>query len=47
LSLQDLRGIIINGFKSAFLSHNARRGLIKKVVDEMESEFSFDRRVII
>jgi adenosine deaminase len=47
LSLQDLRGIIINGFKSAFLSHNTRRELIKRVVDEMESEFGFDRRVII
>ena len=47
LSLQDLRGIIINGFKSAFLPHNQRRALIKKVVDEIESEFGFDRRVII
>ena len=47
LSLQDLRGIIINGFKSAFLPHNERRKLIKSVLDEMEGEFGFEDRIIV
>ena len=47
LTLQDIRTIIINGFKSAFLPHNERRELIRKVVDELEAEFSFEKRVII
>ena len=47
LTLQDIRTIIINGFKSAFLPHNERRDLIKNIVDELESEFSFEKRVIV
>ena len=47
LTLQDIRTIIINGFKSAFLPHNVRRELIRKVVDELEAEFSFEKRVIV
>ena len=47
LTMQDIRTIIINGFKSAFLPHNERRDLIKTVVDELESEFSFEKRVIV
>ena len=38
---------IINGFKSAFLPHNERRELIRNVVDELEAEFSFEKRVIV
>jgi len=47
LTLQDIRTIIINGFKSAFLPHNERRELIREVVDELEAEFSFEKRVIV
>jgi adenosine deaminase len=47
LTMQDIRIIIINGFKSAFLPHNERRDLIKNIVDELESEFSFEKRVIV
>ena len=47
LTLQNIRTIIINGFKSAFLPHNERRDLIKNIVDELESEFSFEKRVIV
>ena len=47
LTFQDIHTIIINGFKSAFLPHNERRELIREVVDELEAEFSFDKRVIV
>ena len=47
LTMQDIRTIIINGFKSAFLPHNERRELIRNVVDELEAEFSFEKRVIV
>ena len=47
LTLQDIRTIIINGFKSAFLPHNERRELIREVVDELETEFNFEKRVIV
>ena len=46
LTKQDLRTIIINGFKGAFLPHNERRELIKNVVAELESEFGFDEKII-
>lgn len=47
LDANDIRRIIINGFKSAFLAHNKRRELIKQVVNELESEFQFEKRVIV
>ena len=47
LSENDIRTIIINGFKSAFLPHNKRRELIRKVVDELEGEFNFSKHLII
>ena len=47
LSENDIRTIIINGFKSAFLPHNKRRELIRKVVDELEDEFNFSKHLII
>ncbi len=46
LTKQDLRTIIINGFKGAFLPHNERRELIKNVVAELESDFGFDQNII-
>ena len=43
LTKQDLRTIIINGFKGAFLPHNERRELIKTVAIELESNFSSEK----
>ena len=43
LSKQDLRTIIINGFKGAFLPHNERSEMINLVVSELESNFSSDK----
>ena len=43
LTKQDLRTIIINGFKSAFIPHNERRELINLVVSELESHFSSEK----
>ena len=43
----EVRTIIINGFKSAFLSHDKRRELIRQVVNELENEFNFSRHLII
>lgn len=47
LSAQEIRTVVINGFKSAFLPHLERRKLIKKIVDELENEFGFEKRVIV
>ncbi len=47
LSPGNIRSIIINGFKSAFLPHLKRRELIKEVLDELESNFGFEKRVIV
>ena len=47
LNENEIRTIIINGFKSAFQSHNERRELIRKVVDELEGEFNFSQHLII
>ena len=46
LTLNDFREIIINGFKSAFMSHQRRSAMIRKVVDELESEFSVGKLII-
>ena len=47
LNENEIRTIIINGFKSAFQSHNERQELIRKVVDELEGEFNFSQHLII
>lgn len=47
LNLSNFRTIIINGFKSAFMHHGKRRKLINYVLDELESEFGFEKRVIV
>ena len=46
LTLNDFREIIINGFKSSFMSHQQRSAMIRKVVDELESEFSVEKLII-
>jgi len=43
LTIQNLRTIIINGFKGAFLPHNKRREMINLVVSELESHFSSEK----
>ena len=40
LTKQNLRTIIINGFKGAFLPHNERRKMINLVVSELADNFS-------
>ena len=47
LNENEIRTIIINGFKSAFLPHNKRRELIRKVTNELENEFNFSKHLII
>ena len=47
LNPQNIRTIIINGFKSIFLPHQERRVIIKNIVDELENEFGFEKRVIV
>ena len=39
LTIQNLRTIIINGFKGAFLPHKKRREMINMVVLELETIF--------
>ena len=39
LTFDDIRTIIINGFKSAFLPHNERRDMINSVSIELKSDF--------
>jgi adenosine deaminase len=46
LTMPDLREIIINGFKSAFVSHQERREMIRSVVDELEAEFEIQPLII-
>jgi len=47
LNENEIRTIIINGFKSAFLPHNKRRELIRNIVNELEDEFNFSQHLII
>ena len=47
LNENEIRTIIINGFKSAFQPHNERRKLIQKIVDELENEFNFSQHLVI
>jgi adenosine deaminase len=47
LSMSNIRGIIINGFKSVFMHHEERRSMINDVLDELESNFGFEKRVIV
>ena len=47
LDESEIRTIIINGFKSTFQSHNERRKLIRKIVNELEDEFNFYQHLII
>ena len=47
LNENEIRTIIINGFKSAFLPHNERRELIRKIANELENEFNFSKHLII
>ncbi len=47
LTLSNFRTVIINGFKSAFMHHIERRKMINHVLDELESEFGFKKRVIV
>ncbi len=46
LTLNDFRDIIINGFKSSFMSHQERCEMIGKVVDELEAEFEVKPLII-
>ncbi len=46
LTLTDFRDIIINGFKSSFISHQERCEMIGKVVDELEAEFEVKPLII-
>ena len=47
LNENEIRTIIINGFKSTFQSHHERRKLIRKIVGELEGEFNFTQHLII
>ncbi len=47
LNLANFRSIIINGFKSTFMHHINRRKMINSILDELESEFGFEKRVIV
>ena len=45
LTFDDIRTIIINGFKSAFLPHNERRDMINSVSIELKSAFSSEKSI--
>ena len=47
LNENEIRTIIINGFKSAFLPHNKRKKLIQNIVSELESDFGFSKNSLI
>jgi adenosine deaminase len=46
LTLNDFRDIIINGFKSSFMSHQQSREMIKAVIEELEAEFGIRPLII-
>ncbi|UCD37527.1 MAG: adenosine deaminase [Fidelibacterota bacterium] len=46
LTLNDFRDIIINGFKSSFMSHQERREVIKSVIEELEAGFGIKPLII-
>ncbi|MCK4578661.1 MAG: adenosine deaminase, partial [Candidatus Marinimicrobia bacterium] len=46
LTLNDFRDIIINGFKASFISHQERRKVIGRVVEELEAEFGIKRLMV-
>ena len=46
LTLNDFRDIIINGFKSSFMSHQERCEMIGTVVEELEAEFEVKPLII-
>lgn len=46
LTLNDIRDIVINGFKSSFMSHQKRSGMIQSVVEELEAEFGIRPLII-
>jgi adenosine deaminase len=35
LSLQDLKQIVLNGFKAAFLPYHERRGMLRAIAQEL------------
>ena len=41
LEKNDIKTIIINGFKSAFLPHQRRVAMVNEIVEELDSEFNF------
>ena len=46
LTPKDFHDIIINGFKSGFISHQERCEVIGKVVEELEAEFEIKPLII-
>ncbi len=46
LSLNDFHDIVINGFKSGFISHQERCEVIGEVLDELEAEFEIKPLII-
>jgi adenosine deaminase len=46
LTLNEFRELIINGFKSSFMSHQERRKMIKGVIEELEAEFGIKPLII-
>ena len=43
LTFGDIRTLIINGFKSAFLPHNKRREMINSVSIELDENYSTEQ----
>jgi adenosine deaminase len=47
LNENQVKTLIINGFKSSFLPHNKRKELIQNIVDELENDFGFSKDPVI